>query len=735
MTSKNSFLASIKEDNKRRLWLWLSGAFLFVIFAPLLFLVLIAGIDEQYYLINYGDLAQKMLKQAAIGICEVMLGVNFFRLFLGGVFGILAAYSGFYWLDDKVRVDFYASMPEKKNRRFFVSVIGTFAMYSILSIIGLILSHAILGAFGYGGAYSALQTCHAFIMSLLFFAGIYFICVLAISLTGNVFASVCAIAVLSLYELLIRGILIGYSEFQRYIFHLETDYVPAFTPWGSLVRAIMKEQSTGSIPATSYLMIICLTVIVAVLSYLAYMYRPMEAAGKTLAFKKMATWLKFLLAIPAAVGVGLTAIVVSESESNRYLFVVLLVVIICAVIACAMIEAIFELDVKAVLSKKLHWIITAVAAVIVFFVLKEDALGFDRYIPDKNNVESVAIVPDNFLDSYMFLGESMGYMSSQQYCSENMFITDIDSIYELMELSMKSYDEDCLKTNNRDVINYTRYTKYDDAVIVIRTKNGRVIYKNIPVPINDERAHEIEKKIFSSDEFINGYFCLKKYDFTDMIPEEGWHEFSNNYTSISLNAEETGKLLECYKQDLDEFDYDKICNEGPLGSVYFTIADNNFGIYNYMRSSSFSIYPCMKHCVDCLENIGYKVPQITPKDIASISITYYEDSDIDDTDIEKYYYNMIGDSKTVEPKSAVYVSEDDIEKLFPYISMSEYSHKWGQEDTFEPAYNVEAEVNTAKLFEGNERVVATNVRGNTLVYFNFLKGEVPDFVKKDLGIE
>ena len=54
MTSKNSFLASIKEDNKRRLWLWLSGAFLFVIFAPLLFLVLIAGIDEQYYLINYG---------------------------------------------------------------------------------------------------------------------------------------------------------------------------------------------------------------------------------------------------------------------------------------------------------------------------------------------------------------------------------------------------------------------------------------------------------------------------------------------------------------------------------------------------------------------------------------------------------------------------------------------------------------------------------------------------------
>ncbi|MBR6147102.1 MAG: hypothetical protein IKQ44_01965 [Lachnospiraceae bacterium] len=735
MTSKNSFLASIKEDNKRRLWLWLSGAFLFVIFAPLLFLVLIAGIDEQYYLVNYGDLAQKMIQQAAGGICEVMLGVNFFRLFIGGVFGVLAAYSGFFWLDDKIRVDFYASMPEKKNRRFFVSVIGTFAMYSILSIIGLILSHAILGAFGYGGAYSAAKTCHSFIMSLLFFAGIYFICVLAISLTGNVFASVCAIAVLSLYEFLIRCIWIAYSEFQRYTYHLETDFVPVLTPWGSFVRAIMKELSTGSVPASSYLMIICLTILVALFSYLAYMYRPMEAAGKTLAFKKMATCLKFLLAIPAAVSIGLTAIILSESESNRYLLVVILVVIISAIIACAVIEAIFELDVKAILSKKLHWIITAVAAVIVFFVLKEDAFGLDRYIPDRDNIESVAIAPDNFLDSYMFLSENMGHMSAQQYCIENMFITDIDSIYELMELSMKSYDEDCLKTNNRDVLNYMRYTKYDDAVIVLRTKNGRVIYKNIPVPLNNERAQEIEKKIFSSDEFINGYFCLKKYDFTDKIPEEGWHEFSNNYTSITLNAEETENLLECYKQDLDEFDYEKICNEGPLGTVYFSVSESNFGLYNYMRSSSFSIYPSMKNCVDCLESIGYKQPQIDAKDIASISITYYEDSDVDYDDIEKYYYSMTSSAKPVEPKSVVYVSEDDIEKLFPYISMNEYSHKWGQDDTFETAYNVEAEVNTAKLYEGNDRVVATNVRGNTIVYFNFLKDQVPDFVKKDLGIE
>ena len=34
MTSKNSFWASIRENNKRRIWLWLVSALVFVIAFP-----------------------------------------------------------------------------------------------------------------------------------------------------------------------------------------------------------------------------------------------------------------------------------------------------------------------------------------------------------------------------------------------------------------------------------------------------------------------------------------------------------------------------------------------------------------------------------------------------------------------------------------------------------------------------------------------------------------------------
>ena len=735
MTSKNSFLASIREDNKRKLWLWLTAVFMFVVFAPLLFLVLIAGVDEQTYIMSYGSMAHDMLLQAVAGICEVMLGVNVFRLFFGGIFAILAAYSGFYWLDDKIRVDFYVSMPEKKNRRFLVSILDGILMYVIPSFIGILLSHGILSAFGYAGAFSAADTCHSFFMCLLFFIGIYFLGILAISLTGNVFASVCAIAVIGLYEFILRGIWVGYAEFQKYMYHMESDLIPSFSPWGSFIRAVMEEQVKGSVSASSYIKLIIMTLIVVIAAYFAYIYRPMESAGKTLAFKKMSTPLKLLLAIPAAVVIGLATIIVSDSNNSRFQVVVIFVVIISAVIICAIIEAIFELDVKAVLAKKLHWIITAVAAVAIFLMLRSDVFGLDRYVPDKDSVESVAFIPSNFLDTYMFISKNMSYMNADEYCLENMFITDVDSVYELIDLSIKSYDEDCSKFDQEDVERYIRYGKYDDAVVIIRTKSGRVIFKNIPVPINNDRAHEIEDKLLSSEEFVNGYFSLKNQDL-DLEISDDWNEFSNSFTTLALKTDEVKKMLECYKKDLDNFDYEKISGEGSIGTIYFTL-NKRTGVTTYMRSNYFSIYPSMTNCVEYLAELGYEAPKITAKDFASLTITYYPDSEYDYDDIESYYSKMTADYdySSDNSKNAIYVGEEDIEKLLPYMEMSDYSYKWGKGDIFEPAYTIEAEVSTAKLFEGNSRVMTNAARGTTVVNFYFKKGQVPDFVKNDLGIE
>ena len=735
MTSKNSFWAKVREDYKRRLWLWLTAVFMFVIFAPLLFLVLIASIDEASYMQAYGNMGPEMIRQAVIGMCEVMLGVNVFRLLFAGIFAILAAFSGFYWLDDKVRVDFYSSMPEKKNSMFLTSLLGGIVMYICTSFIGAVISHGILGAFGYGSYYPFAETLKSTGMCFLFFAGVYFVCVLAITLTGNVFAAVCAIMVLSCYELLIRSIWIGFQELLDYVYHMGTDFIPSLTPWGSFFRAFIGEANSGSVSCISYLNIIIVTAIFGVLAYVAYIKRPMEASGKTLAFKKMSTPLKLMLSIPFTVLIGLAALVVTESVTNTYLIVVIIVLVISAIIISAIIEAVFDLDVKALVRNKLHWIITAVVAVALFFMLRGDVFGLDHRLPDIDSVESVAIIPSNFMDNYLFMNENMVPVNAVQYCKDNMFITDVEPVYELVQMSMEEYDGFKEKYTDKGFLDYNRYERFDSAVVIFRTKSGKTVIKQIPVPLDDERAHELENKIFSSKEFTDGYFCIKKLDLAELISDQNhWNEFSNNYTTMEMTSEEVLKLIECYKTDLDDFDYDQICDEPILGNVYYEINDTR-GIlgYRYVSSGYFGVYPSMERSVAYLEELGFKKPDLTAEDVNEVRITYYEYADVTFETPEEYYNSY--DSYSGEPKTIVYSDKESIEKLLSCMTMSEYDRKWGRGDFSDPAYEIQAQINTEKLYSSNSRIMMSTSMGYTSVYLSFKKGEVPDFVKKDMGIE
>ena len=89
MTSRNSFLANLKEDNKRRLWLWLVAAFVFIIFSSLLFLVVMASIDENGIIMQYGKRAEEILSISVSERCGFLLGMNFYREKKQQIFGIM----------------------------------------------------------------------------------------------------------------------------------------------------------------------------------------------------------------------------------------------------------------------------------------------------------------------------------------------------------------------------------------------------------------------------------------------------------------------------------------------------------------------------------------------------------------------------------------------------------------------------------------------------------------------
>ena len=57
------------------------------------------------------------------------------------------------------------------------------------------------------------------------------------------------------------------------------------------------------------------------------------------------------------------------------------------------------------------------------------------------------------------------------------------------------------------------------------------------------------------------------------------------------------------------------------------------------------------------------------------------------------------------------------------------------EDGREINDEIQAQISTEKLYSSNSRMMMSTSMGYTTVNLNFAKGEVPDFVKKDLGIE
>ena len=428
--------------------------------------------------------------------------------------------------------------------------------------------------------------------------------------------------------------------------------------------------------------------------------------------------------------------------------VVVIVLVISAVIICAIIEAVFELDVKALFKKKLHWIVCAVVVICVFFMFREDVFNLKR-LPSKNSVESVAFIPSELDGTYQFFTKELRWVSSTDYCARNMFITDIDDVYELAELSTKDYEEKTgsdVKTGFNDYYNYYRNRGYDEAVVVFRLKNGRKVYKNIFVPKENTKAWELEDRILSSKEFVDGYFSLKNLEINeDLVCYDGYNScsFSNNIINISFSTERGLELLKCYQEDLDDYDHSVINTQDSIGQVYLGLMMEG-GLTTYGTTVTFNVYPNMKRTVALLKEMGYSKPEIKREDIEELTLNYYRYSE--DEYNELYYTNpdeyfALTESEDMD-KEVVY-SGEKLDELFPYLVMLENgsSWNWGKTDRYEEAYTCSASVlmdgkNNSDVLPEDVNISYNMYSGKrTELYFAFPKGQVPDFVKKDLGIE
>lgn len=117
MMSKNSFLVSMKENNKRRLWVWVVAILAFVLLFPVMTALMANNIINNTKLLaeTYKtQVLQQILHDRLIVGMKNLFGFWGYTSFASAAIAIISAVQGYSYLYSRKKIDFYMGMPVKR---------------------------------------------------------------------------------------------------------------------------------------------------------------------------------------------------------------------------------------------------------------------------------------------------------------------------------------------------------------------------------------------------------------------------------------------------------------------------------------------------------------------------------------------------------------------------------------------------------------------------------------------
>lgn len=727
MTSKNSFLARLIENAKRRIWLLVVSLLVFVIGIPTFTAMNISVISQREILIEEMRV-HEALYEFARGLYAGTNGVIFTWV---GLFAIFSGIQGFSYLYDRNKIDFYHSKPVKASTRFFSIWANGILVWLIPYIVGMLINLVLFAANGildvkvFGSAWLYL------VLALGLYLCIYHLAVLALMMTGKVSVTCLGIGVFLFYEACIRLLAAGYFG-QFYRFFYAGDDTRWFTPVFSPVTYMnYYAQEDWSAPVTMFFLLLFAAVILAA-AYWCYKKRPSELAGSAMTFSAVKPVIKIGIAVPVGLCAGLfTCDIVSYdplSQKGSAGFPIF-IGIMGLVITCCLIQVIYEADIKGILHKKAHIVISFVLAMCIALIFRFDLTGFATRLPEEEDMEYVTMITDTG-DRWgeAFLDENLTWVNKEEYVNKYMRLTGetAKAARNLAAHSIELYME-----QSRDEFN-EKY-EYSYVVFHFHQKNGSVLSREIPVAMREETNASYIEQIETSEEFILTNESAMSEELMEVLNGNDYKiraSWGNNLSNVELTRKQVRELLELYRADLLNDSYYVKTKELPIGE--FTIFID--AQVSYGRQFDFLVYPSFVNSVKYLENNGFETKKhVTAEDIERIIVTRYpETEEQSDVYYEEYTYSYSGYKATevVEEVNSVtetYSDPAQIQEITDYMYPNCLGYEWWyMDEALEDRYELEV------FFKEDTPGYAGY---GYVTYFNFLKGQVPAFVEANLAEE
>lgn len=763
MTSKNSFLANVIENNKRRLWVWVVSLLVFVLVLPIITAFAINGI-EQYlngWIENYGNeqIAQQMVKARLLEVMCGRFGFNIQMCALITITAVVSAVQGFSYLYSRKKIDFYMGMPVKRKKRFFIIWQNGIFLYLAPYFLGTIISLLIAAS---AGAVDKLVMKTAFVTfgaNICFYLCVYHMAILAVMLTGNIVITGFGFLVFCLYEFGIRTMLTGYRQlFFLYFSYYGVSEEPVFSPFTMYGKIASHYDGMGIVDIKYFIFLLLFALAVGALAYICYLKRPAETAGKAMTFAITKPVIKIALVAPASLLSGL--VVASIIGFTPYDFrsgigYMIFTIAFVVVIGSALIQVIYEFDIKGIWHKKIHILVSGVIAAVVFAIFHFDLFGYDSYIPKPEQLESVAFVPsyyEDFGSSFRF-DELGNYLSEENYADKYMYLSNKDAICQLADRSITNYNEvRKLYKGGRNMIaayDETEQERWSEVTIIYRLKSGRKVCRRLLVNVDDEQTIALLDEIIGSKEFKEGYFIGASERLDQLMDDEKYKvsiSYGNCVYDRKMGREEAKEFLEVYRRDFAQADFSNVRESIPLGLMRFVVSkeinenyyDKTGAVARSVRSWDIplKIYPFYLESITWLKDHGYYLEhQLDISDVERIQVlnNNYEIS----RELRKQMESVTDTSAVMtetmergysgdEIDTRVYADYTDKEQLEEIIS-SIYPKDmiiddWDRGKTWDNDYVIIVYFNTDS---GLTREYGTSA------YYGFLEGEVPDFVRVD----
>lgn len=606
MTSKSSFWVSSKENHKRRIWVWIVSILLQMMIYPGVMVVYLSRVHYWDEIGSYQtrDAYLQQLRQAASDAIAFREYNIFIILFLG----VLISMQGFSYLYDRRKVDLYQSVPVSAKTRFWYIYKNGILMYTLPYLCSVVIAFLIASAQGAVNGVVTGRVVITVFCHLMLYLTIYNGAILILMVMGNYILAGGGILLFLFSEITVVNLLdsMKYAYFKR-ADGCFTGVHTWITPLNDYLKYCDKWRIEEKIPVVlgEFLPLACKWLFVAAvllgLSYYCYKKRPMESAGKALAFDFLKPIVKVFVSVAFGIGVGY--MVYEQAYYNSAMTIA--VTVTGTLLSCGVMEVVYEFDIRAMIRHLASTVTACVLALAVFIIFKFDVFGYDAYIPKADNVESVAVYTER---GYMqYFDEADGYVVDTDFLAKNMYLTDVDAVLELAKKTPPVADEQDANTEGMELMGMR---------VLYRLRSGREVSRFFYVDLNDASNEPLLNRIIGSEEYRDAYFQIA------MAPEylsrkDLQIQYTNGTVNLSLAPQEAEKLRDVWLEDMQKYDYSLIRHEKPCGYLHFTFYKN----YNTWE---LPVYDTFTKTIQYLEekNVFYPV-KLDLEDVATVTVTNY----------------------------------------------------------------------------------------------------------------